>query len=388
MRGDVAAALPAWILARVIVLAALGVAHLVIRAEHSPRAATVFRVHQGLFAWDGAFYREIAAHGYAAVRFQGGLRFYPLVPLLARALSVGAGNRIAAGVALLVVGNAAALGAGALLHRVALVETGDAELARRAAWLGMLAPPAAVLVLAYAESTAILLAIATFLLLRRGRWVWAAAAGMLAGLTRPVGVLLVVPAVIEAGPGLVSAAGRVHLAGMLHLGHRARRSRRQVAARLAAIVAPAAGTALYLAWAGLAYGDAWAPVRAQEDRRQRGHLTNPITALLHESRGLIHGRHLGSALHVFWAVGLVVLLIVCVRRWPRSYAAFAGAMLLVALTSANLDSLERYALSAFPFVLAAASLTADSRVERALLVLSSVAMAGYALLDFLNISIP
>jgi hypothetical protein len=63
-------------------------------------------------------------------------------------------------------------------------------------------------------------------------------------------------------------------------------------------------------------------------------------------------------------------------------------MLVVALSSRNLDSLERYALSAFPFVLTGASLLANPRAERAMLVLGAAAMEGYALLAFLNAVVP
>jgi hypothetical protein len=115
---------------------------------------------------------------------------------------------------------------------------------------------------------------------------------------------------------------------------------------------------------------------------------DPLTALLHESRGILHGHHVGSGLHVPWAIALAALVVVCFRKWPACYGAFAAAMLLAALSSKNLDSLERYALSAFPFVLAGASLTASDRLERAALVLGAVAMEGYAVLAFLNAVVP
>jgi hypothetical protein len=60
----------------------------------------------------------------------------------------------------------------------------------------------------------------------------------------------------------------------------------------------------------------------------------------------------------------------------------------VALTGSNLDSFERYALSAFPLVLAGASLTADDRVFRVVLVLSAVALVGYSVLAFTNLYVP
>ena len=64
------------------------------------------------------------------------------------------------------------------------------------------------------------------------------------------------------------------------------------------------------------------------------------------------------------------------------------AILGVALAGANLDSFERYALSAFPLVIAAAVLVRGPRLERAALVLLSAGLAGYALLAFLNLFVP
>jgi hypothetical protein len=64
------------------------------------------------------------------------------------------------------------------------------------------------------------------------------------------------------------------------------------------------------------------------------------------------------------------------------------AILGVALAGANLDSFERYALSAVPLTVAAALVCRGPRVERTVLVLLSAGLAGYSLLAFLNISVP
>ena len=112
-----------------------------------------------------------------------------------------------------------------------------------------------------------------------------------------------------------------------------------------------------------------------------------LGSVAHEARLFVHG-HIGSGLHDPWALGLLVLLVVCLFRWPASYTAFAAVTLVLALSSRNLDSLERYALSAFPLVLAGATLTASGRVERGVLALSAAGMAGYATLAFLNAYVP
>ena len=108
----------------------------------------------------------------------------------------------------------------------------------------------------------------------------------------------------------------------------------------------------------------------------------------HDVWQALHGHHLGSALHVPWVLVCIALVVVAWRRLPASYAAFATAVLVVSLSSTNLDSFERYALGAFPLVVAASTLTARRRVEAVVLVLSGLAMAGYATLAFVGAVVP
>ena len=110
------------------------------------------------------------------------LRFFPLVPALARGLSELPG--VSAGAALIVVSNFSALAAAAVLACLVRRETGDAQLARRATWLLCLAPPAFVFVMGYAEATFVLLCVGAFFCMRRRRWWAAAALSVLAGLAR------------------------------------------------------------------------------------------------------------------------------------------------------------------------------------------------------------
>src|SRR5436189_1843551 len=138
--ADVRAALPGWVAARVLVLVSWVAAHWWV--DHQRGGVRPEPLAQGLFAWDGAFYRDIAAFGYRASPFEV-LRFFPLYPLTARVLDTVLS--VSAGTALLIVSNVSALAAGALMHRVTKLETGDAGTARRAAWFVALVPPAFVL---------------------------------------------------------------------------------------------------------------------------------------------------------------------------------------------------------------------------------------------------
>jgi hypothetical protein len=365
VRRDLRAAVVPWALARVLVVGSLALTRFAV--DHLEGARRPVQLGQGLFAWDAAFYREIAEHGYGAVR-TGTLRFFPLVPLMARGLGVVfAGNDAAA---LLVVANGSALIFGGLIYRLTRLETGDHDTAVRAAWFAAIFPPAMALVLGYAEATFMLLSVAMFLALRTGRYAWAIPLGILAGLTRPLGVLLAIPAAIEVARAWRTASVRDRVA------------------RIGAVVGGPVGSGIYLLWVRAAYGDAWLPLSIQNNRKHRGGFVDPFTRVFDGVGDLIHGDRFGSGLHVLWAAVFVALIVVLARRLPASYSAYAAAVVVVNLSARNLDSFERYAMSAFPLVMAVALVTAWRGVERPVLAVSAAGLVGYSVLGFLGVYVP
>jgi len=360
--------LPAWVVARVVVTIALVVARTGVGSLRPGDPDALRRVHEGLLAWDAGWYRSIADHGYAAAGRES-VRFFPLFPLLGR--WVGHLPGTGTGVALVLVANLAALLAMAGLWLLVRHDLGDTALARRSVWLLALAPSAYSLVLAYSDALLLLCSVVTVLGARTGRWWWAAAAGLAAGADRPVGVLLLVPVAVEVWSRRHDAAGAAAWTG-----------------RAAALGAPLVGAGAYLAWVGHRFADPWLPLTVQQQDGHRGRLALPFRAMGHDVWQALHGHHLGSALHVPWVLVCIALVVVAWRRLPASYAAFATAVLVVSLSSTNLDSFERYALGAFPLVVAASTLTARRRVEAVVLVLSGLAMAGNATLAFVGAVVP
>jgi hypothetical protein len=234
-----------------------------------------------------------------------------------------------------------------------------------------LAPPSFVLVMGYTESLAILLAIVTFLTLRRRRWGWAALGGYLSGLARPLGVLLSIPAAIEALPQLRQGSGRQRLNA------------------LAPVVAPVAGCLTYLAWVGVRFGDPLLPYSSQQTPEFRGGFANPLVTLVKTGGELVTGQFATKNVpHLPWALVLIALVVLACRRWPLSYVAFALATLAVALSTERLGSLERYGFACFPVVLAATTLVTSERVQRVVLAVSGGLMTMYATLTFLGLYIP
>lgn len=322
VRGWIAA-LPGWLLARVIVLLALVAA---IWYRHGlPQTGNAPDAH-GLFVWDSAWYRAIAEHGYGAFP-RDAVRFFPLLPMVTAAVAWI--TPLGVGAALLVVCWVAAFGYAVLLFDLVRAEFGDVGVARRAAWLVQLVPGASVLVLGYTEALAGLLAVAYFRLLRSGRWGWLVPVGVASGLARPTGLLLALPA-------LVSMRDR----------------RASLPVRLAGAASPLLGTGAWLAWAGLRYGDPLLPYRVQTQTSLRGGLiTNPLPYLFQP-----HADGMRLPANVLILIAGLVLLALCVRWLPAPYWLWTLALVGASVTAGQLHSLARYLAGAFPLVIVAAML--------------------------------
>ncbi len=367
MRADLRAAFPGWVVARVVVLGALLLAHVVAAKVDRQVPGFSSRLHRGLLSWDGRWYFDIAHRGYADLPDES-LRFFPLYPLAGLFLAPLFAGHV--GAALLTVSNLTALVLGALVHRLCLVETGDDALARRAAWFVAVAPPLFVMVMGYGEPVALALSVACVWALRRRRWGWAAAAGLLAGLTRPVGLVLVVPAAVEAARGLRGIRGR------------------ELAARALAVAAPAVGAGSFVVWVGIRFGDALLPLSVQNRTYLRGGFVDPVSTLFRSTANVFDGHPGLNAMHLPWVVVVVALTVVVCLRWPAAYGAYAVASLVLALSARNLGSFERYGFGVFPVVLALATITARPWAERVALTVCSATMAAYATLAFLLYYVP
>ena len=183
-------------------------------------------------------------------------------------------------------------------------------------------------------------------------------------------MLLVVPALIEVARDLRRAPPQERVA------------------RVLAVAGPGLGTLSYLVWVWDRTDDLFLALRLHNPPDLRGGTVEPIGNLIGALRDLSGGDRFGSGLHFLSAIVLGTLTVVLVQRWPASYSAYAGVSLLLGITASNLDSLERYSLSTFPFLLAAGGLCERPGVERTVLTLSAAGLVGASLLAFTGVFVP
>jgi hypothetical protein len=294
--------------------------------------------------WDSAWYLRIAEHGYGSR--EGSAAFYPLYPTLVAGLGrVLAGHYVLAGI---LVSLAACLASFVLLHRLAERTLGLAGANRAVLYLALF-PTAIFLQAVYAESLFLALALATFLLAERGRFLAAASFAGLACLTRPVGVALLLPLALLAWRG---------------------RS-------LWTLVAAPALFALYPLFLWWRLDDPWAFASSQ-DLWHRHFL--PLGGIWQGAAAVFTSDRLhDTAVNAEAFAALVLFVALAALAWRRlgtAYGLFAAASLAIPVSVPSsrfpLLSLPRFGLVIFPLFLAAATLgerpkTAIAAVSAALL---------------------
>ena len=142
-------------------------------------------VLQPFLRFDATYYQSVWQSGYSGPLAANDAAFYPLYPVLVRAVgALAIGPEIAA----VIISNVAFLAALFLIYLIALRHL-EPAVAARSLWILALWPWAIFYSYAYAESVELLIVAAAFLLMERGAWIWSGAVAALAGASRPSGIL-------------------------------------------------------------------------------------------------------------------------------------------------------------------------------------------------------
>ena len=312
--------------------------------------------------WDSDWYLLIAQEGYADSP-SSTPAFFPLYPSLVAGLGrVLAGHYVLAGVLLSLTACAVAF---VLLHRLALERLG-ADGARRAVLYLAIFPTALFLGAVYSESLYLALALGSFLLAERGRFLGAGAVAGLAMLTRPVGIALL--------PALAVLAWRSS-------------DRRRALLGVASALPVAA---VYPILLGLWIGEPFAPLRAQEGIWERAlSWAGPLGGLWEGFAAIADADPARTlALNVQQLAFTLLFLALAGFAWRRfgaPYGIFALASLAIPLSFPAerfpLLSMSRFGLVVFPLVLALAALGARQRLHEAIVAVSSL-LLGVAVVQW------
>jgi Gpi18-like mannosyltransferase len=325
--------------------------------------------HNLFTAWerfDALWFLRIAASGYRVS--DGSAAFFPLFPLLIRAVSFALGDHPFA--AAMLVSNASFAAALCVLYLLTAEERSE-RTARTVVLLTALFPSALFFYAPYSESLFVLFALVAFLAARHRSWAIAGVAAGLAALTRSVGIVLAPALAVEA---------------LLQW----REDGRSPVAGLAAALGPAAGLGLYLWYWRARIGDALAPIHLQANWERT--FSWPWATLFHATRDMLD--YVGITYGGYWAIDWLVVVPVLVAsvyaatRYRLSYLVYLWGGLLIPLIyifpSRPLMSMPRFVLPLFPAFWAIAELTERWRIPRVALVSASAVGLGVLMVLFVN----
>jgi Gpi18-like mannosyltransferase len=273
--------------------------------------------------WDAVHYLDIATGGYQGTD----MAFFPLYPLLIRAVGGLAGNHLIAG---LLISNASFFFGLLYLYKL-LEHEYDRAVARRAIFYVSIFPTAVYFTAVYTESLFFMLTVAAFYYMRARAWWIAGAVGFLAALTRVEGVLLIVPFLMEWYAARGSSA-KATFSGLL-----------------AGMLIPL-GLAVYMAYLWVLRADPlyFSHVQVHWNR----HLAPPWVSVLGALGKIAHGPGALVVANQSLEVGFTLLMIgVLLAGWHSlrpSYIAYMALSILVPMSTSNLMSMPRFALVLFP----------------------------------------
>jgi hypothetical protein len=341
-----------FITSRVALVAIILFSRMIFVSGPYPHAPGILPV---LTTWDGAWYLDIATHGYG---FRPGMAgFFPLYPLLIRLVAFVSSPALAA----VLLSNLFLAAAAVLLYRLVRIDydtvTGNDALA-----LLLFTPASVYFSAAYTESTFLLLSVGAVLAARRGFWVVAGLCGMALSATRYVGLLIILPLAVE-----------YYLQTKPH----ARKLSDWFSPQLlfALCIVPVGLVAFYI-FCYFRFHDAFAYLHTTADWGRK--LVPPWTTLRNsQSFPAFH-------LRFYECMLVIVLALFAVGIWLRmrwSYIAWAAVLLVAYLCSGNLEGFARYLAVVFPLFLAAALLAQRSRaIYDTLFVFSTAMMAFWTIL--------
>ena len=279
-----------------------------------------------LTAWDGRWYRMVAARGYLVVPgHQSDTAFFPLYPALLR---VGRSLGLSPNATGLLLSNLVLL-----VGLVALYELvrrwADEATARRASVYAAIFPIGYVFSMVYPEALVLAAMTLAGLLAARGRWSAAAVVAAVAALTRPEALFLVLP--------LGALAARTWAAADSQTRRRA----------LTAVAAAPAAVAGICAYDWRTFGDPIAFSTAQRSWGRAFELDGPWRAVT-ELAGSVGTSNTWLFRDAAFCLVYIALLVAAARVVPISWVAAATLMIVLPLWSGSFTSDARFGVVAPP----------------------------------------
>lgn len=279
--------------------------------------------------WDSGWYLGIAEHGYSIsqsvyeiTKGQANYAFFPLYPLLMRYVGIFFGGAYMAG---LLISNISLIISCWILYKLLSLDF-EGDVAEQSVYYLLFFPTSFILSGVFTESLFLALVLGVFYLAKTKYWWWAGILGFFAALTRPVGVLVVIPLLVEYFLQIRKEGCKLHM-------------------NFLSILFPILGLFIF-SWFNYSLTGDWLAFFHIQSSWGRS-IINPIHLF-----SIINFFHLATTdkISLLFAVGVISLLIYFYKKIPLSYWVYSLYSLLIPLSS-GLFSIPRLILPIFPLYL-------------------------------------
>lgn len=311
-----------------------------------------------MLRWDSAFYMEISHHGYIyKPGKQCNVAFYPLYPLLIRLFSDITGIKVSfSGI---ILSNIFLLLSLYFLYRLALFDS-----SKEASFLTILYisifPTALFFITIYTESLFLLLTVLFFFFLRKKQYLWVFIVGILTGLTRANGVLLIIPAVY------ICIKNKLYMKSELHK-------------LLLLITGPLLGVGTFLIYLGIKFNNPVLSFTIQDnfDRSFRFFPINIIESIQFSLKAIKLTSFTALAFDVWFIILFIFITILTYKKMRKEYLTYSVVSLFL-FSSTYVDvpaaqkllfSGTRYLVVLFPVFIALGKLGANNKIVNAFIII-------------------
>jgi len=155
----------------------------------------LFKWRSGFVTWDCAWYLSIVKKGYSYTPGkQSNVAFFPLYPTLIKTFSFMFKDPKIIGY---LISNIALFFAAFYLYKLVKLEFQDSKVATKTVFFMLISPVSFFFSIIYSEGLFLFLAISSFYYIRKKRWLLASILGFFLSMTRLVGVVIIIPFIIE-----------------------------------------------------------------------------------------------------------------------------------------------------------------------------------------------
>jgi hypothetical protein len=315
--------------------------------------------------WDGQWYMKIAENGYKIMGNEldkFGVAFFPLYPIVMSILLLVIKNPHIAG---LIVSYLASFFALLFLYRLLREEFGS-KISERTIFYYLIFPSAMFLSAVYSESLFLLLTVLVFYFARKKLWLYAGLVGVLASLTKLIGVIVFIPLLIEYILVKKEEIGEKWWTG--------------IDFKIVYCFLPGLGTLMYFTYLWKLTGSFFAYFLAEQLWGREPFSFHTFIEIFQNLA--LHG-YKNSIIDLTFALVFLGMLFFMYKRLRLSYVVYAALLILIPISSGSLLCFSRLVLMSFPHFIMFAMLGEDKNVHYGLSIVFSVLLAIFTVM-FVN----